>query len=56
MDTEEAWEYLTEYVGVSESALKLVTAVAGYNISTLEAVLYHETGYNDFEQAKEDDE
>lgn len=53
---EEAWDYLIEYVGVSESALKLVTNINGYSMDTLESVLYSETGYRNFQQLIDEDE
>lgn len=52
MNTEQAWDRLIE-LGVSEDTLKVVTAINGYNVDTLESVLYAVSGYNDFEQLGE---
>ena len=40
MDKDEAWDYLTETVGVSEETLQVVTAINGYTVDTLKDVLY----------------
>ncbi len=48
--TEQAWEYLTDYLNVNEETLKIVTAINGYNLETLEDVLYAVSGYRSFEQ------
>ncbi len=48
--TEQAWEYLTDYLNVNEETLKIVTSINGYNLETLEDVLYAVSGYRSFEQ------
>lgn len=48
--TEQAWEYLTEYLGVSEQTLKIITAINGYNLETMQDVLYAVAGYKSFDQ------
>ena len=48
------WDYLIDYEIVSEEELKLVTDVAGYSVTTLEAVIYARTGLNDLEQLMEE--
>ena len=50
--TEQAWEYFTDYLNVSEETLKVVTAINGYNLETLEDVLYAVSGYRSFEQVE----
>lgn len=52
--TERIWDYLIENEIVSEEELKLVTDVAGYSVSTLEAVIYARTGLHDLEQLMEE--
>ena len=53
MTVEQAWDYLIENNIASEETLKVVTNINGYNLETLEGVLYSETGYRSFEQYKE---
>ena len=55
MSTEEMWDYLTEVVGVSEETLRIVTCIDSYSTDTMEAVLYATTGYQDFDQLKDED-
>jgi len=50
MSVEAAWDKLVEEHNVSEETLKVVTSINGYNIDTLEDVLYAVSGYNSFEQ------
>lgn len=44
-----AWNQLLE-LGVSEQTLSIITDINGYNMKTLEDVLYSHTGYNSFDQ------
>lgn len=53
MSIEQAWDFLIENNIASEETLKVVTNINGYNLQTLEDVLYSETGYRSFEQYKE---
>ena len=46
---ESAWDTLLE-MGVSEQTLQIVTSINGYNIETLEDVLYAHVGYHSFDQ------
>ena len=46
---EKAWDTLLE-MGVSEQTLQIVTSINGYNMKTLENVLYAYAGYNSFDQ------
>lgn len=52
MTIEEAWNELME-MGVSEDALRLVSAINGYSLDTMEAILYAHTGYRSFDQVSE---
>lgn len=54
MDCKKAYEILTDYVGVNAAALDLVLAIKGYNIETLEAVLFYYTGWRNFPGFLED--
>ncbi len=47
--SETAWNTLLE-MGVSEQTLQIITSINGYNMKTLESVLYAHTGYNSFDQ------
>lgn len=49
MTTAQAWDYLLE-LGISEQTLRVVTNINGYNLDTLQDVLYSEFGYRDFQQ------
>lgn len=49
-DTSQVWDYLLENGIASEETLRVVTSINGYNIETLNAILYAVTGYHDIEQ------
>lgn len=49
----EAWDYLTESGIATEEELQLVTSMNGYNIETLESVLYVRTGYRNIDQIED---
>ncbi len=53
MSVDEAWDFLIDNEIASEETLKVVTNINGYNLETLEGVLYSETGYRSFEQYQE---
>ena len=44
------WDYLLDNGIVSEETLKVITSINGYNIATLNDVLYATTGYRDLDQ------
>lgn len=46
---ENAWDILLD-MGVSEQTLNIITSINGYNLKTLENVLYAHAGYNSFDQ------
>lgn len=52
--TDQAWSIL-EDLGVSDETLKIITDINGYNLETLEDVLYAVSGYRSFEQLEEED-
>ena len=45
----EKWDVLIE-MGVNEETLDIITSINGYNLQTLEDVLYAKFGYRSFEQ------
>jgi len=53
---EKAWDYLTETGIATEDELQLITSINGYNIETLNSVLYARTGYRSIEQIEECEE
>lgn len=54
MSVELAWNDLVN-LGVSEETLKIVTAINGYSLETMESILYAVTGYRTFEQLEEEE-
>ena len=53
MDKNKAWDALLEQ-GVSEDTLQVVTAINGWSMDTMEAVLFAVTGYRSFDQLKQE--
>lgn len=53
LQTEVLWDYLVDNGIVSEETLKVVTSINGYNLDTLEDVLYATTGYRSLSQIEE---
>lgn len=49
----EKWDLLVE-MGVSEETLDIITSINGYNLQTLEDVLYAKFGYRSFEQLEDE--
>lgn len=47
------WDWLMDEIGVSEETLNVVTDINGYNMETLNDVLYAVTGYRSREQYEE---
>ena len=54
MTVSEAWDLLIE-LGVSEQTLQIIASINGYNMTTMQDVLYAHTGYRTFEQLESDD-
>jgi len=48
------YDFLAEEVGIGTDALDLIFGINGYLIETAKQILYWKTGYNDFEQYKEE--
>ena len=53
MNTINAWEYLAETGIATRDELSLVTQINGYNMETMENVLYVRTGYRSFDQMED---
>ena len=49
LETDEMWSILRE-MGVSEEVLSVVTAINGYNQTSMEDILYVKFGYRSFDQ------
>lgn len=52
---EEAWDYLIDNGIASEETLRVVTAINGWSLGTLEDVLYATTAYESFDQLEDED-
>ena len=52
---DEVWDLLIEYGVATQEELGLVTCINGYNIDTLNDVIYARTGYRDIEQLQDED-
>jgi len=48
-----AWDYLIDNGIATEDELQLVTCIIGYNLDTLNKVIYAKTGYRSIEQLKD---
>ena len=49
------WDYMLNNGIASEETLQVVTNINGYNLETLEDVLYATTGYRSLKQLQESD-
>ena len=54
--TEIIWDYLIENGIATEDEMRLVTSINGYNVESLNSILYSRTGYRDLEQIQEMEE
>lgn len=56
MDKEvnEVWNLLIEYGVATQEELELVTCINGYNIDTLNDIIYARTGYQNIEQIQDE--
>ena len=48
-------DYMIEILGIGEKLINCITAINGYNLETLEDVLYYFTGYHHFNQLEDFD-
>ena len=53
-DVDRAYDVLMEYGVATEDEISLVTSIIGYNLTSLESILYSRTGYRSFEQYLEE--
>ena len=53
---EVVWDYLIENRIATEDEMRLVTSINGYNVESLNSILYSRTGYRDLEQMQEMEE
>ena len=51
---DEVWDLLSEYGVATQEELELITCINGYNIDTLNDVIYARTGYRDIEQLQDE--
>jgi hypothetical protein len=49
---EDVWRLLVDMEIATDEELQLVTSINGYNIDTLNDIIYVRTGYHDIEQLK----
>lgn len=47
------WDYLVAYGIATEDELKLITNINGFNMESLNSVIYARTSFKDYEQLKE---
>lgn len=50
MEIKEIWDYIIDFEIATEKELQLITSINGYNIESLNDVIYCRTGYHDMEQ------
>ena len=50
VEIEQLWEKIIEYGIATEKELQLVRYINGYNIDSLNSVIYARTGYRNIEQ------
>ena len=50
----EVWDLLIEYGVATQEELKLITCINGYNMDTMNSVIYARTGYQDIEQIQDE--
>jgi len=55
-NVDQAYEFMLTNEIASEETLDIITSINGYNIDTLNDVLYCQSGYHDFEQLYECEE
>ena len=48
----EVWNYIIETEIATEKELQLITNINGYNLESLNSVIYTRTGYHNLEQLK----
>ena len=51
---DEVWDLLIEYGVATQEELELITCINGYNIDTLNDVIYARTDYRNIEQIQDE--
>ena len=51
---DEVWELLIEYGVATQEELELITCINGYNMDTMNSVIYARTGYQNIEQLQDE--
>ena len=51
---DEVWDLLIEYGIANKEELELVTCINGYNMDTMNSIIYARTGYRDIEQLEDE--
>ena len=55
IDVESTWDYLVDKGIATEQELILVTSINGYNMESLNDIIYARTAYHDAEQLQEEE-
>lgn len=50
----EVWDLLIEYGVATQEELELVTCINGYNMDTMNSVIYARTGYQNIDQLQDE--
>ena len=50
----EVWDLLVEYGIATQEELELITCINGYNMDTMDSVIYARTGYQNIEQIQDE--
>ena len=50
MEINEVWDYIIDFKIATEEELRLITSINGYDIESLNDVIYCRTTYHDMEQ------
>ena len=50
----EVWDLLIEYGVATQEELELITCINGYNMDTMNSVIYARTGYQNIEQIQDE--
>ena len=51
---DEVWDLLIEYGVATQEELELITLINGYNMDTMNSVIYARTGYQNIEQIQDE--
>lgn len=51
---DEVWDLIIEYNIATDDEIRLVTSINGYNMESLNDIIYVRTGYRDIEQLEDE--